>query len=486
MMMSGKKSIEKSLDRRDFIKTFGLTAAGSILFNLHDIKGFTQQGGKPNIIFIMADDLGYGDLGCYGQTKIKTPYLDKMALEGMKFTSAYSGSPVCAPSRSCLMTGQHTGHTTVRENKSGITDERVPLNKGDKTVAEVLKEAGYTTGMIGKWGLGEPGNSGEPNRQGYDYFFGYLNQNHAHYYYPEYLWRNSEKVYIPENKNGNREVYSHDLFAQESIKFIEKNKDNPFFLYIPFTIPHAELLVPENSMKDYDGKFVEDKPFINEKGKNGYATQMKPHAAYAAMISRMDKDIGNIFKKLKDLGIDDNTIVFFTSDNGPSDAGGIDAEFFNSTGPLRGAKHDLYEGGIRVPMIVRWPGKIAANSNTDQPFAFWDFLPTAAEIAKSNVPSKIDGISIAPTLFNGNQKQHKYYYWEYRARKKNFLQAVRFGNWKAVRMNPGDEIELYNLKNDLAEKNNVASEHPDLIAKAETYFLEAHTESVHWPMKIID
>lgn len=472
---------QSQIDRRSFVKYFGLSAA-AMLMKPKSGKAFSKNNSKPNIVFILADDLGYGDLGCYGQTKIKTPNLDKMASEGTRLTSAYSGSPVCAPSRSCLMTGQHTGHTTVRQNTSAIDKSRVPLLAEDTTVAELLKKAGYTTAMIGKWGLGEPGTSGEPNRKGFDYFFGYLNQNHAHHYYPEYLFRNTEKVFFPENKDGKRVTYSYDLFEKEALSFLDNTKGKPFFLYLPLTTPHAELLVPEDSLNEYKGKFVEDKPYINDKGEGGYATQMTPHAAYAAMITRMDRGIGRIFDKLKDLGIDNNTIVFFSSDNGPSDAGGIDADFFNSAGPLRGAKHDLYEGGIRIPMIVRWPGKIQAGSESSQPLAFCDFLPTVTELVGVDNPSDIDGISVVPTLFGQKQKQHEYLYWEFKAGNKNFLQAVRMGDWKAIRINPESPIELYNLKNDLAEKNNVAAEYSHLTKIAEKYFEEAHVESKHWPM----
>lgn len=471
---------DSQIDRRSFVKNLGLLAT-AMLISPKSGKSFVNKNSSPNIIFILADDLGYGDLGCYGQTKIKTPNLDKMAQEGLRFTSAYSGSPVCAPSRNCLMTGQHTGHTTVRQNKSDLTDERVPLLPEDTTVAEILKKAGYATGMIGKWGLGEPGTSGEPNKKGFDYFFGYLNQNHAHFYYPEFLYRNREKIFYDDNKDGKRGTYSYDLFEKEALDFIEVNKNKPFFLYLPFTTPHAELLVPEDSLNEYKGKFIEDKPYINN-GKSGYATQMTPHAAYAAMITRMDRGIGRIFEKLKTLGLDENTIVFFTSDNGPSDAGGIDAEFFNSAGPLRGAKHDLYEGGIRVPSIVRWPGVVAPGTTSEQPWAFCDFLPTVADLVNINSPEEIDGISILPAILGKNKVKREHLYWEIKVGNKNFLQAVRIGNWKAIRSNPDSPVELYDLSIDLAEKNNVAEKNPDIIEQAIKLFDESHFESQHWPM----
>ncbi len=483
--MKDEKEIKKTgMDRRSFLKMFGYSAAGAAIMNSPLPAMIDKLNGKPNIIFVLADDLGYGDLGCYGQKKIRTPNIDKMASMGIRFTSCYSGSPVCAPSRNCLMTGQHTGHTTVRQNASAITGERIPLLPTDVTVAKLLKKAGYNTAMIGKWGLGEPGSTGEPNKQGFDYFFGFLNQKRAHNYYPTYLWRNTEKVYYPENENDKRVTYAYDLFESEALEYIDKNKNKPFFLYLPLTTPHAELLVPEDSLDEYKGKFVEDKPFYADGNKEGFHTQLYPHAAYAAMITRMDRGIGRILSKLKEHNIDDNTIVFFTSDNGPSHAGGIDPEFFDSAGPFRGGKFDLYEGGIRIPMIVRWPGKIKPGIVSERPWAFWDFMPTAADLTGTKHSSHIDGLSVELVLFDKKAEQHKYFYWEFKANNKQFLQAVRMGNWKAVRNNVNEPVELYNLKDDISEKNNVADKHPDLVADALKYFKEAHVESHDWPMKI--
>jgi arylsulfatase A-like enzyme len=411
----------------------------------------------PNIIFIMADDLGYGDLGCYGQKLIATPHIDGMAAEGMRFTDFYSGSTVCAPARSCLMTGQHTGHTRVRGNFS-LRKKRVPLQPADVTVAEVLKKAGYVTGIIGKWGLGEPETTGIPNRQGFDYWFGYLNQKKAHSYYPKYLWRNQEKYPLPGNAEGQRKQYSHDLMTGEVLSFIERNKSRLFFLYLPYTIPHGDYEVPSD--EPYSGR--------------DWPAEWKNRAA---MITRMDRDIGKIFKRLRGLGLDNQTVVFFCSDNGPPK----NVEFFDSNGLLRGKKQDLYEGGIRVPMIVRWPGKVKAGAVSHQVWVMWDFLPTAAEMVGIKPPGNIDGISMLNVLLGKKQQSHDFLYWEYHG-KNGMIQAVRMGDWKAV-IKKGSELELYNLKSDLGEKNDVVDRHADVVAKIEDYLKTARTESEYWPTK---
>jgi arylsulfatase A-like enzyme len=451
---------------------------------------------RPNIIFILADDLGYGDLGCYGQQKIKTPSLDRMAAEGMRFTQHYAGSTVCAPSRCALMAGLHTGHTYVRGNY--LTDHvkfegDLPIPSDTLTVAELLKKAGYATAIIGKWGLGGPGTTGVPNKQGFDYFFGYLDQIHAHSYYPGYLWRSEEKVELEGNRNGRRNTYSHDLITKEALEFVERNKQQPFFLYLAYTIPHAELAVPQDSLKQYEGKFPEE-PFEG----GGYRVQKTPKAAFAAMVSRMDRDIGQLFAKLKDLRIDENTVVLFSSDNGSDKEGGADPWFFNSTGPLRGLKRDLYEGGIRVPMLVRWPGEIKAGSVSEHISAFWDFLPTACGLAKVNPPDGIDGISYLPALLGKKQEQHKYLYWEFFSynwswqpgrseqwRNRFESQAVRMGDWKAVRLNvyenPNAPMELYNLRSDIGEKFNIAEQHPEIVVKIQEYIKTARTASKYFP-----
>jgi arylsulfatase A-like enzyme len=430
--------------------------------------------GRPNILFILADDLGYGDLGCYGQKQIQTPVIDRLAAEGIRFTQCYAGSTVCAPSRCCLMTGLHTGHARIRGNAA------VPLEPDDVTVAEILRQAGYATGVVGKWGLGEPGTTGIPSRKGFGEFFGYLNQRHAHNSYPEFLWKNEQKYPLEGNveKNGvssRRAQFSNDLFTREALSFIDRHSKGPFFLYLAYTVPHAN-----NERGAAEGNGIEvpsDAP---------YSDRPWPAAQknYAAMITRMDADIGRIMKRLRDLGIDDHTIVFFSSDNGPHKEGGADPTFFRSAGPLRGIKRDLYEGGIRVPMIVRWPGRVKAGAVSDQVWAFWDFLPTAAELAGLPAPPKIDGISIAPTLLGEKaagrpQRDHEFLYWEFH--EGGFRQAVRMGNWKAVRLAPNKPLELYDLKSDIGEGHNVAGEHPDVVAKMEARLKEARTPSPHWP-----
>lgn len=428
---------------------------------------------KPNIIFVMADDLGYGDLGCYGQQRIKTPNLDKMAREGIRFTSAYAGSTVCAPSRSALMTGQHTGHTRIRGNA------RHPLLPGDVTVAEVLKQAGYKTALIGKWGLGEAGSTGTPNAQGFDYFFGYLNQRHAHNYYPTFLWRNDQKVALPnvvpnEDAEGSgmaseKKVYSHDLIMDEALKWLDENGKAPFFLYLAPTLPHAN-----NEARQLGMEIPSDAPYSGE----NWPQAQKNHAA---MITRLDTDVGNVLAKLKELGVDKNTVVFFMSDNGAHREGGNDPEFNKSSGPLRGIKRAMYEGGIRVPAIVRWPGVVQASQVSDYPWANWDFLPTAADLAGAKPPANIDGISIAPLLRGKRQPSHPPFYWEFH--EGGSKQAVRMGNLKAVRNEIGGPIELYDLTADLGESSNIAAQHPETVAAIEAYLKTARTESEHWPLR---
>ncbi|UCH36678.1 MAG: arylsulfatase [Armatimonadota bacterium] len=420
---------------------------------------------KPNIIFILADDLGYGNLGCYGQKLVKTPELDRMAAEGIRFTQHYAGSTVCAPARCALMTGLHTGHARVRGNA------RVPLLPEDVTVAEVLKSAGYATGIVGKWGLGEPDTTGVPNRQGFDYWFGYLNQGHAHNYYPDYLWRNEERVEIPGNADGKQGVYSHDLFTDEALDFVTRSKDNPFFLYLAYTIPHANN---ELSRETGDGMEVPDY--------GPYAGESWPQVekGFAAMVTRMDRDVGRLVSLLQEHGIDEDTVILFTSDNGPHREGGHNPEFFNDSGPLRGMKRDLYEGGIRVPMIARWPGKIRPGTVSDQVWAFWDFLPTAAEIAGAEPPAGIDGISMLPALLGKSQKNAEHLYWEFF--EGGFQQAVRVGDWKAVRRPPYAGIELYDLANDLREEHNVAMEHPEVVARIAGIMEQARTDSPDFPV----
>lgn len=451
------------------------------------------QPAKPNIIYILADDLGYGDLSCYGQTKFSTPNLDKMAAEGMRFTQHYAGSSVCAPSRAALMTGLHTGHSLIRGNyETGPKGfgAGVELRPEDTTVAEVLKGAGYTTALVGKWGMGVEGTTGEPAKQGFDYSFGFLNQGHAHFFYPEYLWRNGTKVALPGNQNGSRGQYVQDVFTEEALSFLERNKETrqPFFLYLAYTIPHAELLHPDDEIfKQFKGKFPEQ-PYVKPAGDKRiddslgtYNSQAMPHAAFAAMVTRLDKHVGQVLAQLKKLGLDENTIVMFTSDNGPHQEAGADPAFFNSSGPLRGVKRDLYEGGIRVPFIVRWPGTIKAGAVSDHVSAFWDFMPTAAQLAGTAAP-QTDGISYLPELLGKKQPQHPYLYWEFHENKTS-NQAIRMGDWKGFRQSPSQPLELYNLQSDIGEVHNVAAANPTVVAQLEQYLDQARTPSDIWSLK---
>jgi len=479
------------MKRRQFLKQSGLMTLGTIAaavgasgLGLSCLsKGKTR---KPNIIYILADDLGYGDLGCYGQQIIKTPNLDKMASDGIRFTDHYAGSTVCAPSRCTLMTGLHTGHARVRGNyETGPHGfgACLELRPQDTTIAEFLKPAGYRTGLFGKWGLGVKTTTGEPGKKGFDEWFGYLNQGHAHFYYPEFLWKNGEKVVFEGNKNGKRQQYAHDLITEETLNFVKNNKDNPFFVYLAYTIPHAELLVPEDSMNEYEGQFKET-AYVNNGsgGMGGYASQDKPKAAFAGMVSRMDRDIGKLMELLKELGIDDDTIVMFSSDNGPHLEGGAEPDFFDSNGPLRGYKRDLYEGGIRVPFIVRWPGKIKPGRVSGHISAFWDVLPTACDIAGVTVPENVDGLSFLSELLGREQPEHEYLYWEFHENKTTD-QAVRMGNWKAVRHSPGSPVELYDLSKDKSEINNIADRHSEIVEKFRKLFAQARTPHEIWPLK---
>jgi arylsulfatase A-like enzyme len=436
---------------------------------------------KPNIILIVADDLGYGDLGVYGQKEIRTPNLDRMASEGMRFTDHYAGSTVCAPSRSSLMTGLHTGHTPIRGNKEIQPMGQHPIADEVVTVAEVLKSAGYATALIGKWGLGGPDTSGIPNRQGFDYFFGYLGQRHAHNYYPEFLFRNEERVplnnKLPEPVRGDgagvaveKNDYSHDLIAAEALEFVELQKENPFFLCLTLTIPHANNEAKKEGMEVPDLGDYADRDWP------------EPQKGHAAMISRMDADLGRLFAKIRELGLDEQTVIFFTSDNGPHSEGGNDPDFNDSNGPLRGIKRDLYEGGIRVPLIARWPGRIEAGGTSRHVSAFWDFVPTLAELAGAEAPSGLDGISMLPTLLSeGEQRNHEQLYWEFHEGKSS-KQAVRRGQWKGVRLDPKGPLELYDLSADIGEANDVAAQHPDVVESIEAYLAGARTESEFWPL----
>ncbi|MCK0158316.1 arylsulfatase [Cellulophaga sp. F20128] len=441
---------------------------------------------KPNIIYILADDLGYGDLSCYGQEKFSTPNIDKLASQGMLFTQHYSGSTVCAPSRSALLTGMHTGHTVVRGNKEIQPEGQHPIPDNTYTIAEVLKKSGYTTGAFGKWGLGFPGSEGDPMNQGFDRFYGYNCQRLGHKYYPDHLWSNTDSIVLKENENLANKIYAPTLIHEQTIQFIEDNKDKPFFAYVASIIPHAELAAPEALMEKYRNKFLPEKIFTangsDEQLKNGaYKSQKESHAAFVAMIDLLDQQVGEIMDKVSELGIADNTIIIFTSDNGPHREGGADPDYFNSNGEFKGTKRDLYEGGIRVPMIVKWPGKVKAASTSDHISAFWDIFPTFANIIGEQIPENIDGISFLPELLGEkeNQKEHAYLYWEFH--EKGGRQAVRMSDWKAVKYNvlknPNAPLELYDLSKDKGETNNVAAKFPEIVKQIEVILQEARTPS---------
>ncbi len=440
---------------------------------------------KPNIILLVADDAGYGDFGCYGQNIFQTPQVDRMAREGLLFTQAYAGSTVCAPSRSSLITGLHTGHTYIRGNREIQPEGQLPLPAQIETLPELMKEGGYVTGGFGKWGLGAPGTEGDPVNQGFDEWFGYNCQRLAHNYYPEYLWHNRDTVILHQNNNGKEGVYSHDLIHKMALDFIERHQDEPFFLFLPYMIPHAELLVPDDSLlRKYAGKFEETPYAGTDEGpdfrKGPYGSQVVPRAAFAAMMERLDLAVGDIINTLDELGISENTLFIFTSDNGPHLEGGADPDFFNSNGPFRGYKRDLYEGGIRVPFIARWPGVVPPDKRTDHLTAFWDLLPTFCEIAGVQINDSIDGISLLPLLSNtGKQKVHDYLYWEFYEH--GGKQAIRKGPWKGVRLgvkeNREAPVELYQLIDDPGETENVAGKHPEIANMVRHLMEEAHEPS---------
>ena len=439
-------------------------------------SALAQDRAKPNIIYILADDLGYGDLGCYGQKTIRTPNIDRLAAEGMKFTDHYAGSTVCAPSRCVVMTGKHTGHALIRGNG------KMNLGPKDVTVAEMLKAAGYRTALCGKWGLGHEGSSGVPTKKGFDFFYGYMDQHHAHNFYPSFLLRNEERVKLKnvvpnEGRYGQgvaseKKEYSHDLIMAEALKFIEENHKSPFFLYLAITIPHANNEAGSKGMEVPDLGPYKDKDWP------------EPAKGFGGMIHRMDRDIGRLVELLKRLKIDDNTLVIFTSDNGPHNEGGHRASTFESSGLLKGTKRALYEGGIRVPMIARWPGKIAAGSKSGHASYFGDLFATAAELSGGKSPAGLDSISFVPTLLgkSSEQKQHKYLYWEFYEH--GSAQAVRMGKWKAVRK-PAivGKIELYDLSKDIGEETNLADKFPVEVAKMEAAMKTAHVSSSAWKFR---
>ncbi len=453
--------------------------AGLILLSVADGWSAAAENRPPNIVFILADDLGYADVGCYGQKQIKTPHIDALAAEGMRFTQAYAGSSICAPSRGVLMTGQHTGHATVRGNicvrggtvgyKGDQLIRRMHLTEKDVTVAQVLRPAGYRTGLVGKWHLDGYHPEAGPLERGFDEFYGWLTQNMATQipsYFPAKRYRNRELYDVEGNQNGQRGTYETDMCTQEAITFIKSNKTKPFFLYLAYTNPHSPLIVPSL------GRYADE-------------TWNEDNKTYAAMVTNLDEGIGQVMQTLKDEGLDKDTVVFFCSDNGPrsSDSRRYQdvAEFFDSNGPLRGYKMDFYEGGIRVPAIVRWPGKVAAGVTSDAVWYFADFLPTTAEIAGAKTPDAIDGISILPTLLGKPQETaDRFLYWE--LLEKKFEQAVRWRNWKAVRYDMEKTFELYDLATDVGEQHDVAANHPEVVAHIDEYLKTARAESFEYPL----
>jgi len=491
----------------------GLLCICALLSLLPSSSQATEAITKPNIIFIVADDLGYGDLGCFGQKKIRTPNLDRMAKEGMRLTQHYSGSPVCAPSRCVLMTGKHPGHGFIRDNKEIKPEGQLSIPPDTVTLPKLLQRLGYVTGAFGKWGLGGPGTEGEPLKQGFDRFYGYNCQRQAHNYYPTNLWDNDRRVTLnnppfsahqkfpagadaadPKNyeKYAGKD-YSPDLIAEQARRFIRDNQARPFFLFLPTTVPHLALQVPEDSLAEYLGQWPEQ-PYL---GTNGYLPHRAPRAAYAAMITRMDREVGRIMDLVKELGLDERTIFVFASDNGPlyDKLGGTDCEFFQSAGPFNGRKGSVYEGGVRVPCTVRWKSTVAAGGASDRVTGFEDWLPTLLELAGAaqSTPQGIDGLSFAPTLRGHPQEPRPFLYREFPGY--DGQQSVRVGNWKAVRQKmlprkkdapPQMDIHLYDLATDISETNDVAAQHPDVVARMERLMREQHTPSKEFPFPVLD
>jgi arylsulfatase A len=470
----------------DFFKPVYMKYSFLLLLSILTVCGGAQSVSRPNVIFILADDLGYGDIGCYGQQKITTPHIDRLAAKGMRFTQFYAGTSVCAPSRASLMTGMHTGHTPIRGNISVEPEGQWPLPDSSYTIAEMFRKAGYATGDFGKWGMGPVGSSGDPLKQGFDQFYGYNCQAEAHNFFPDHLWDNNQKVQLNNNPN-NQSEYAADLIQSRALRFIDQYKARPFFLYLSYTLPHAGLQLPagDTCFERYKKLFQESpKPVPAVWNGKGYQPQAYPRAAYAAMVSRLDRYVGEVMEKLKQLGLDKNTLVIFTSDNGPHAEGGNDYRFFNSAGNFRGIKRDLYEGGIRVPMIACWPGKIQSGAVTKQTGTFWDFLSTFSALVKQPLPAHTDGISLLPALLGKTgQQQHEYLYWEFH--ENNGRQAVLMEKWKGIRLqvfdHPDGDIELYDLSTDPAEANNVADKHPEIIQKIKAIMRNAHTENADFP-----
>lgn len=449
------------------------------------ISNFSHAASKPNVVYIIADDLGYGDLSVYGQTHFQTPNIDALAKKGMLFKQHYSAAPVCAPARGALMTGYHVGHGAVRGNSEVMPEGQQSMPADTFTIAQLFKKAGYATGAFGKWGLGAPGTASEPLKMGFDHFYGFNCQRQAHHYYPYFLWNDHQREILWGNFGLETQEYAPDLIQAKALQFVETNKDRPFFMYYPMIQPHAEMFAPEKYMAKYRGKFLPESDYKGIDGgpefrKKDYGSQPEAHAAFAAMVATMDDDIGELMAKLEELGIADNTLVMFTSDNGPHQEGGHDPDYFNSAGGLRGYKRDLYEGGIRIPMIAMWPGKIPSGSVTDHISAFQDILPTMADVTGQPTPAGIDGISLLPTLLQkGSQRPHDYLYWEFH--ELDGRVAIRKGNWKGVRYNvsidPNSPLELYDLSKDPSEKSNVAAANPEVVRDLTELIKGARTAS---------
>jgi arylsulfatase A len=457
-----------------------------ILITVSVITTVAQSpSGRPNIILILADDLGYGDLGCYGQQKIHTPNIDALANKGIRFTQFYAGSTVCAPSRASLMTGMHTGHTPVRGNKGMLPEGQTPLPDSVVTFATLLSKSGYTTAAFGKWGLGFITTSGDPQKQGFDLFYGYNCQTLAHNYYPDHLWKNHERVDLSVNLSTDS-IYSADIIQQQAIDFLNEKHDQPFFLYLPFTLPHADVIVPHDSIYAYYvNKFDEPAkviPTAKDEEKSHYDPY--PHAAFAAMVSRLDRYVGEIMHVLSEKRMEENTLVIFTSDNGPHREKGGDPDFFSSSGGLRGIKRDVYEGGIREPFIAYQKGFTKPGTVNKMPMALWDLYPTFLQIARIPIPKNIDGFSIVAALKDRPLRSHSYFYWE--LHEGGGKQAVRMGEWKGVRLNVTTSVdarvELYNLKKDPRETNNVAAQFPEVAKKIETIMTQSHVDNKDWPL----
>jgi arylsulfatase A len=455
-----------------------------ILLSISCEWGAAQKTGRPNIIFILADDLGYGDLGCYGQQKIATPNIDRLAKMGVKFTQFYSGSTVCAPSRCTFMTGMHTGHAAIRGNVGFKPEGQFPLPDSVVTFPMLLQKAGYTTAAFGKWSLGFITTSGDPQKKGFDEFYGYNCQSLAHNYFPDHLWNNHERIDLSGNLRYDS-VYSADLIHKQAMAFLEAKHDNPFFLYLPYTLPHADVIAPHDEVYNYYVKKFNEQP-VEQKGSDGEAHHFDsyPHAAFAAMVSRLDKFVGDIMNAVKEKGIEKNTLIIFTSDNGPHKENGGDPLFFNSSGGLKGIKRDLYEGGIRVPFIAYQPGLTKPRTINTSPTALWDLFPTFLQLANVSSKKTTDGISMVAAIKGQKQAEHKYFYWEFH--EGSGKQAVRLGEWKGVRLNVGTEanppIELYNLVNDPKERENVASKHPDIVKQIERIMKEQYVPNKDWPL----